>query len=58
MGSVDKALSKPFTSVSCEYLYDEEKNVHSAILVSHTNLHAAITATHIPFDNSHMHQES
>jgi len=30
----------------------ERKNLHNAILVFHTNLHAAITATHISFDNS------
>lgn len=40
------------------YMMKERKNLHSAILVFHTNLHAAITATHIPFDKSLMHQAS
>lgn len=40
------------------YMMKERKKFHSAILVFHTNLHAAITATHISFDNSLMHQAS
>lgn len=40
------------------YMMKDRKNLHSAILVFHTNLHAAITATHISFDNSLMHQAS